>query len=74
MKELCIKVWQDDAMDWLDYTPEELDKYFKFTTKPNWKNVREVYLHNIGDNWMEIVFKNNKAQIYNNVFGVYVEQ
>ena len=74
MKELCIKIWQDNAMDWYDYTLEELDEYFKFVTKPNWKNVREVYLHNIGDSWMEIVFKNNKAQIYNNVFGVYIEQ
>lgn len=68
-----IDVWQDNEQDWLEYTLEELDEYFNFVNRPDWSQVREIYLHNGGyDVWMDIIF-NNYRRTYNNVFGTYVE-
>jgi len=70
-----INVWHDNDQKWVEYTLKELDKYFHFVNKPNWNNVREIYLYNGGFNaWMNIIFKNNNNGIYNSIYGTYVEQ
>lgn len=74
MSEKAIKkidVWHDADQEWVEYTLEELDQYFHFVTKPNWNDVREIYLHDGGNGWMDVVTEDEHL-IYNKVYGTYV--
>lgn len=73
MENKIVDVWDDSQLTWVEYSIDELNEYFHFESKPNFSNIREMYLHNGGyQNWLEIIF-NNGRKIYNNVFGTYVE-
>ncbi|APU87045.1 ABC transporter substrate-binding protein [Clostridium botulinum] len=51
-------MWHEDDQEWVEYTLEKLDEYFNFVKKPNWNNIREIYLHNGGFNpWIDIILR-----------------
>lgn len=74
MENKKVDVWHDDEMKWVDYSLEELDEYFHFVKKPDWEDVREIYLFNGGfETWIKVVSNNDCETSYNKVHGTYVE-
>ena len=67
-------VWHDDCCEWVDYTEEELNKCFKFVDKPNWDEIRELYLFNsCFEIYLKLIHEDSSCTYYNNVHGTFAK-